>query len=391
MGWPAKKNAAFTLTFPIFDADGDLVSGAAGLDTEVSIDGGTFTDATNEATEIATASGMYKVQLTAAEMNGDVIAVITKTTTTGAKTAPNVIYTSARQIDDLAYPAVSGRSLSVDTNGRVDLGAWLGSTPNALAAGRVDVTVGAMQNNVLTASAIAADAITAAKIADGAIDAATFAAGAINATAIADAAITAAKFAAGAIDANALASSAVAEIWNEAASGYTTDGTFGNILRLHDLGVLGTKGAVNDASATTTSFVTNLTETTNGFYNGHFLVFTSGTLRGQARRIRSYNGATKAVSFDRPLTAAPSNGVTFLILGEPSSAEELLMTRLADVEANADSTVRRVIWAIAKLVNKVDASTTTIAIKKTDDVTNQFTQTATESPTANPITVLDTD
>jgi hypothetical protein len=91
------------------------------------------------------------------------------------------------------------------------------------------------------------------------------------------------------------------------------------------------------------------------------------------------------------LTAAPSNGVTFLILGEPSSAEELLMTRLADVEANADSTVRRVIWAIAKLVNKVDASTTTIAIKKTDDVTNQFTQTATESPTANPITVLDTD
>lgn len=42
------KNAAYRLTFPIFDADGDLVTGATGLDSEVSIDGGTFTDCMSE-------------------------------------------------------------------------------------------------------------------------------------------------------------------------------------------------------------------------------------------------------------------------------------------------------------------------------------------------------
>ena len=88
--WPPKKNSAFTVVFPIYDADGDLVTGATALDSEVSIDGGTFTDATAEAAEIATSSGMYSLALTAGEMNGDVIATITKTTTSGAKTAANV-------------------------------------------------------------------------------------------------------------------------------------------------------------------------------------------------------------------------------------------------------------------------------------------------------------
>lgn len=59
----------------------------------------------------------------------------------------------------------------------VDTGTTLdGRIPAALVSGRMDVSVGAMAANVLTATAINADAITAAKIANGAIDAATFAA-----------------------------------------------------------------------------------------------------------------------------------------------------------------------------------------------------------------------
>ena len=49
-----KKNVAYRVTFPIFDNDGDLVAGAASLDSEISKDGGVFTDGTNEATQIAT-------------------------------------------------------------------------------------------------------------------------------------------------------------------------------------------------------------------------------------------------------------------------------------------------------------------------------------------------
>lgn len=59
----------------------------------------------------------------------------------------------------------------------VDTGTTLdGRIPAALVSGRMDVSVGAMAANVVTATAIASDAITAAKIANGAIDAATFAA-----------------------------------------------------------------------------------------------------------------------------------------------------------------------------------------------------------------------
>ncbi len=86
------KGQAYRITFPILDADGDLVSGAADLDSEISKDGGAFTDCVNEATEIATSSGMYYLDLTADEMNADTVAIIVKTSTTGAKTTPIVLY-----------------------------------------------------------------------------------------------------------------------------------------------------------------------------------------------------------------------------------------------------------------------------------------------------------
>lgn len=83
---------AYRVTFPIFDADGDLVTGATGLDSEVSKDGGTFADCTSEATEIATGSGMYFLDLTAAEMAARTVALIVKTSSSGAKTTPMVLY-----------------------------------------------------------------------------------------------------------------------------------------------------------------------------------------------------------------------------------------------------------------------------------------------------------
>ena len=86
------KNTAYRVSFPILDADGDLVSGATGLDSEVSKDGGTFTDCTSEAVEIATASGMYYLDLTATEMNADTVCVIVKTTSSGGKTTPMILY-----------------------------------------------------------------------------------------------------------------------------------------------------------------------------------------------------------------------------------------------------------------------------------------------------------
>jgi hypothetical protein len=86
-----QKNVAYRVTFPIFDADGDLVTGATGLDSEVSKDGGAFADCTNEATEIGS-SGIYYLDLTSTEMNADTVAIIVKTSSSGAKTTPIVMY-----------------------------------------------------------------------------------------------------------------------------------------------------------------------------------------------------------------------------------------------------------------------------------------------------------
>lgn len=84
------RNVAYRLTFPLLDADGDPVTGASSPDSEVSKDGGTFADCTNEATEIATSSGVYFLDLTASEMDADTVAVIVKSG--NAKTGVFVLY-----------------------------------------------------------------------------------------------------------------------------------------------------------------------------------------------------------------------------------------------------------------------------------------------------------
>lgn len=98
--------APYGVTFPILDADGDLVTGAADLDSEVSKNGDTFADCTNEATEIATSSGVYYLLLTATEMTADVVTVIVKTSTSGAKTTVLTLY--PRKLIELASGTSQG-------------------------------------------------------------------------------------------------------------------------------------------------------------------------------------------------------------------------------------------------------------------------------------------
>lgn len=126
-----------------------------------------------------------------------------------ANMAPCLMEVELTAIDNQA--ATNG-GMSVLTTIQADTDDMQTRLPAALVSGRIDASVGAMANNVLTAAAIQADAITAAKVADGTIDSATFAAGAINAAAIATDAITAAKIAADAIGASELAADAVTEI-----------------------------------------------------------------------------------------------------------------------------------------------------------------------------------
>ena len=134
------KNTAFRAVFPILDADGDLVTGATGLDSEVSKDQGTFADCTNEATEIATSSGMYYLDLTSTEMNADCVAVIVKTTSSDAKTTVLVFYPVEAGDIDVDVTAWKGTAIpGVDTAGypKVTIKSGTGTGEVSLSSGKV--------------------------------------------------------------------------------------------------------------------------------------------------------------------------------------------------------------------------------------------------------------
>jgi hypothetical protein len=269
-----RKGVAYRATFPILDADGDLVTGAASLDSEVSKDGGTFTDCTNEATEIATSSGMYYLDLTATEMTADTVAIIVKTSTSGAKTTPIVIY--PEEAGDVRSDVVqlSGDSTAADNAEAFFDGTGYAGTNNTIptvtnvtnmvtanttqisgdsvaadnAESFFDGTGYAGTNNtiptvtsvtnIVTANAtqISGDS-TAADNLESAFDgtggvtlSVTLGTNAIPAAAIATDAITAAKIAADAIGASELATDAVTEIvtgvlTTQMTEAYNTDGT----------------------------------------------------------------------------------------------------------------------------------------------------------------------
>lgn len=165
-----QKNVAYRVTFPILDADGDLVTGATGLDSEVSKDGGTFADCTNEATEIATSSGVYYLDLTSTEMNADTVAVIIKTSSSGAKTTTIVMY--PEEAGDIRVNVTQfGGTNGTFASGRPEVNTThFGGSALTQSSGRPEVNTThaagtAWGSGAITAGALASDAITAAKLA----------------------------------------------------------------------------------------------------------------------------------------------------------------------------------------------------------------------------------
>lgn len=71
----------------------------------------------------------------------------------------------------------------------------------------------------------------------------------------------------------------------------------------------------NDPDPTDTAFETDLSEATNDHYNGAFVVFYSGALAGQSRKISDYDGTTKVLAVAAAFTEAPAAGDDFLIIG----------------------------------------------------------------------------
>lgn len=306
--YPMKKNTSTTIVFPIFDNDGDLVTGAAGLDSEVSIDGGTFADCTNESTEIATSSGMYKLTLTAAETNGDVIAIIVKTTTTDAKTTPLVFYTSAQTLDEV--------DANVDTilsrvTGNVALASVCTETRLAeLDAGNLPSDIddiladtGELQTDWANGGRL--DNILDARSSHAAAD--VWAVGTRALTDKVGFSLAADQSGVTIGTVNALAAAVIDAIWDELMSDHTTAGSFGQrlqIVRANTAQAGGTNTITLDAGA---SAVTD-------FYANQTIFLVGGTGIGQSKKISTYNGTSKVATVDSNWATQPDVTTVFLIL-----------------------------------------------------------------------------
>lgn len=174
-----RKNVAWRLYFAIRKNDGTLITSWTGADSEVSLDGASFSDCTNEATEIST-SGCGYLDLTSSEMNAD--SVLIKITVTNTSALPLVIPVFPEEAGDYRLSATPPTAAETASQVRTELStelaridatigsrlasasyvspatptnvsdaqtAILAKLPAALVSGRMDVAVGAYQSGMV--------------------------------------------------------------------------------------------------------------------------------------------------------------------------------------------------------------------------------------------------
>lgn len=320
------KNTAFRVTFPIYDNTGALVSGAAGLDSEVSIDGGTFTDCTNEATEIATSSGIYYLDLTAGEMNGDTIAILVKTSTTDAKTTVLIFYpvvTTAVQLGvnvvSMAANSVTSSALATSAIDEIADAVWdevlTGATHNiANSAGRRlrensvrNVHTGTCQSGS-TANTVVLD--TGASSSNGTYDPAMIfidsGTGAGQTRFIID-------------YVGSTRTATIARDWRIVPDNTST------FVIISSVNLFSTNEGRAQAGGASTITLNASASSIDNSYVGQTIVLRTGTGQDQSRVVSSYNGTTKVATLSQPWTTVPDTTTGYMMwpVGRAMIAEML--------------------------------------------------------------------
>jgi hypothetical protein len=71
---------------------------------------------------------------------------------------------------------------------------------------------------------------------------------------------------------------------------------------------------VDDAANTSQTFETDRTESSNDYWRDALILFTSGSLVGQVKKVTAYDGTTKFVTLGSALTAEPTAGDRFVLV-----------------------------------------------------------------------------
>ena len=164
------------------------------------------------------------------------------------------------------------------------------------------------------------------------------------------------------------AASVADAVWDEALSGHNLAGSTGKAIRQVKEGTITIEASIDDTSATTTSFVTNLTESTTSYYSNKIMVFISGSLSGQARIITNYNGTTKAITLEEALTSAPADGDEFLILATHENSIAEIQSGLATAASIAalndlsSADVTAAVPTAAQIRTEIDSNSTQLAL-----------------------------
>lgn len=294
--------ARYTLALPFLDATGAPIDPTT-PDTEISKDGGASTDCTEEVTPISTGAGY--ITLTSTEMTCD-LAVIQAKAASGPKTT---------------LAAFTPRRLPILASGTAQAGAAGTITLAAGASAQDDYYVGCIVRTT-GGTGGAAGACQARVIMDyvGSTQVATIApnweTNPANDTTY-DLLLTEMATAMGlaAAGVSSPTAGAIADaVCDEALSGHSTAGSLGAALAL--LSYLWppiTGAVVADAGNTASAFKVDRSEATQNHWKDALLVFTSGTLSGQVKKVTAYDGTTKFVTTGA-FTAAPAAGTTFVLV-----------------------------------------------------------------------------
>lgn len=239
--------------------------------------------------------------------------------------------------------------------------------PTALVSGRMDSSVGAMAANVLTATAINADAITAAKVADDV------------STEIAN------------------------KTWDMDATGHQTQGTFGQVIgdsvadtdSIWGLANTNLDAAVSSRMATYTQPSGFLAATFPSGTVANTTNITAGTVT-TATNVTTVNGLAASIITAGSIATDAIGSAEIAASGANKIADHVLRRTYSNARQSADGDTvlfRSLLGAIGKLVNKWSISGSTLTIYQEDDTASTApggTQTITGTPGADPITALDT-
>ncbi|MCP4259103.1 MAG: hypothetical protein GY774_16580 [Planctomycetes bacterium] len=169
---------------------------------------------------------------------------------------------------------------------------------------------------------------------------------------------------------NRMANTITDKVWDEVLTGAThnVNNSAGKKLR-QAADVSGYSGTVNDASATTTSFIIDSgASAIDDFYIDQTFIFTDGALEGQARIILTYTGATRTVTFDEALTSAPANGDGIQIMADHVHSAAQIADNVLDEALAGHTTAGTLGKGVTDINTKTDnlpadpATETTLAI-----------------------------